>query len=138
MSMDLWSLSDLTTPWCIRVVATLRIAHHIRAGVHDVDGLAEAAGCDARALSKVLSHLAGQGIFTGIGPGRFALNDAATGFLDPAQTIGLDLDGIGGRLSHVWATLPTYVRTGRPGYQERFGRPFWEDLDAHPELAASF
>lgn len=35
-------------------------------------------------------------------------------------------------------TLPSYVRTGRPEYQERFGRPCREDLAAHPELRASF
>jgi len=30
--MDLWELSDLSTPWCLRVVATLRIADLIAAG----------------------------------------------------------------------------------------------------------
>jgi hypothetical protein len=30
------------------------------------------------------------------------------------------------------------VRTGKPAYHEIFGRPFWEDLDAHPEIAADF
>jgi SAM-dependent methyltransferase len=30
------------------------------------------------------------------------------------------------------------VRTGKPAYHEVFGRPFWEDLQAHPEIAASF
>src|ERR1700689_4680309 len=28
--------------------------------------------------------------------------------------------------------------TGAPGYHEVFGRPFWEDLQAHPDVAASF
>jgi len=28
--------------------------------------------------------------------------------------------------------------TGRAAYAERFGRGFWEDLEAHPALAASF
>jgi hypothetical protein len=30
------------------------------------------------------------------------------------------------------------VRTGAPAYHEVFGRPFWEDLQAHPDIAASF
>jgi SAM-dependent methyltransferase len=30
------------------------------------------------------------------------------------------------------------VRTGGPAYHEVFHRPFWEDLQAHPDLAASF
>ena len=41
--MDLWTLSDLCTPWCVRVVATLRIADHIVAGNPEIDQLATAA-----------------------------------------------------------------------------------------------
>ena len=37
-----------------------------------------------------------------------------------------------------WSSLLAAVRSGAPAYQEVFGRPFWEDLDAHPELAAQF
>ncbi len=31
---NLEALSDLCTPWCVHVAATLRIADHIAAGVH--------------------------------------------------------------------------------------------------------
>jgi SAM-dependent methyltransferase len=70
--------------------------------------------------------------------GHFALNQAAQELLDPSQRLGLDLEGIGGRMAYAWGTLLTYVRTGAPGYHELFGLPFWEDLDAHPNIAASF
>jgi hypothetical protein len=30
------------------------------------------------------------------------------------------------------------VRTGAPAYHEIFGLPFWDDLDAHPEIAKEF
>ena len=40
-------------------------------------------------------------------------------------------------MAHAWGTLLDYVRTGQPAYQHVFGRPFWEDLEAHPEIAAS-
>lgn len=136
--INLWELSDLRIPWCIRVAATLRIADQIASGVNQVDELARAAGCDAYALHRVLSYLAAKGVFEEPEPGQFFLNEAARGLLDPAVRIGLDLEGIGGRMAHAWGTLLTYVRTGKPGYQEVFGRPFWEDLDAHPQIAASF
>jgi SAM-dependent methyltransferase len=136
--VDLAVLSDLQTPWCVHVVATLRIAEHIEAGATDVETIAEAAGCDAWALHRVLTYLAGKGLFEEIAPGRFALNEAARGLLDPAQRIGLDLEGIGGRLAHAWTTMLEYVRTGKPAYHERFGRPFWDDLAANPEIGASF
>jgi 2,7-dihydroxy-5-methyl-1-naphthoate 7-O-methyltransferase len=136
--VDLGALSDLCTPWCIHVVATLRIADHIAAGNLEIDKLAAAAGCDSDALHRVLGHLVGKGVFEETAPGRFALNEAARGLLDPGARLGLDLEGIGGRMAYAWGTLPNYVRTGAPAYHEHFGLPFWEDLDAHPDVAASF
>jgi 2,7-dihydroxy-5-methyl-1-naphthoate 7-O-methyltransferase len=135
---NLWQLSDLCTPWSIHVVATLRIAEHIDAGRDQIDDLAAAAGCDPYALHRVLTYLAGKGVFEETTPGRFALNETARGLLDPMQRIGLDLEGIGGRMAYAWGTLLTYVRTGAPGYDKLFGLPFWEDLDANREVASSF
>ncbi|MGH2604462.1 MAG: methyltransferase, partial [Dehalococcoidia bacterium] len=132
------ALSDLCTPWCIHVVATLRIADHIAAGIADIDALAAVADCDADVLHRVLTYLVGKGVFEEPAPGRFALNDVAMGLLDPGLRLGLDLDGIGGRFARAWGTLLTYVRTGRPAYDQVFGLPFWEDLDAHPAIGASF
>jgi 2,7-dihydroxy-5-methyl-1-naphthoate 7-O-methyltransferase len=136
--VNLWELSDLCTPWCLHVVATLRIAEHIAAGTDDIDNLAAAAKCDAYVLHSVLGHLVSKGVFQEPEPGRFSLNEAAKGLLDPSQRLGLDLEGIGGRMAYAWSTLLTYVRTGAPAYHEIFGRPFWEDLDAHPEVSETF
>ncbi len=131
-------MSDLCTPWCIHVAVTLRIAEHLSAGIDRIGPLAAAAECDSYVLQRLLQHLVGRGVFTEPEPGRFALNQAARSLLDPATRLGLDLNGIGGRMAYAWGTLPTYVRTGNPGYHEVFGLPFWEDLDAHPDVAASF
>jgi len=133
-STNLSTLSDLCTPWCIHVVATLRIADHIAAGRTDITTLAKAAACDADFLQLVLRHLVGKGVFAEPAPGQFALNQAAL----EVQRFGLNLDDIGGRMAHAWGTLLTAVRTGKPAYHERFGLPFWEDLQAHPDIAASF
>ena len=135
---ELGALSDLRTPWCLHVVATLRIAEHIAAGKPGIEELAGAAACDAQALQAVLRHLVGKGVFQETAPGRFALNETAERLLDPVERLSLDLEGIGGRMAHAWSTLPTYVRTGAPGYHEVFGLPFWDDLAAHPEVAATF
>jgi 2,7-dihydroxy-5-methyl-1-naphthoate 7-O-methyltransferase len=136
--VNLWELSDHTTPWCLHVVATLRIAEHMAAGVTEARELARVAQCDADALQMVLRHLARKGVFEEGEPGRFSLNEAARGLLDPALRLALDLNGIGGRMAYAWGTLPSYVRTGAPAYHEIFGMPFWDDLEAHPDLAASF
>jgi 2,7-dihydroxy-5-methyl-1-naphthoate 7-O-methyltransferase len=134
--VDLWALLDLETPWALRVVATLGIPDLVAGGTHEVGALAAACGADAAVLHAVLDHVAGRGVFVQTAPGVFAANAASTALGEAAPS--LDLDGIGGRLADAMGTLLGYVRTGRPGYAERFGRPFWDDLAAHPEVAASF
>jgi 2,7-dihydroxy-5-methyl-1-naphthoate 7-O-methyltransferase len=119
------------------VVATLRIADHIAAGTTAIDKLAAASGADADSLHRVLRHLVSKGVFEEPEPGQFALNEIARSLLDDSSRF-LDLDGFGGRMAHVWGTLLSAVRTGRPAYHEAFGCEFWDDLDAHPEIAASF
>ena len=133
--VDLERMLDLATPWCLHVAATLRLPEHIAAGHASVTDLAAAAGCDPDALHAVLGHLVSQGVFTEESPGRFACNRAAEQL---ASLPFLNLDGIGGRMAHTWGTLLDYVRTGQPAYQQVFGRPFWEDLAAHPRIAAEF
>ncbi len=134
----LLKLTDLATPWCIHVVATLRIADHLAAGVKHIDDLAAAAGCNADALDHVLGHLVSKGVFVETAPGQFALNETARQLLDPVVRASLDLEDIGGRMAFTWGTLLNFVRTGSPAYQALFGLPFWQDLAAHPEIAASF
>jgi 2,7-dihydroxy-5-methyl-1-naphthoate 7-O-methyltransferase len=135
--VDIWALSDLSTPWCVHVVATLRIADHLAAGISQIDDLAAASGADSDSLHRVLRHLVGKGVFEEQAPGRFALNEPARALLDsPARW--LNLDGFGGRMAYAWGSLLSSVRTGAPAYHTVFGRPFWEDLQAHPEIAASF
>jgi SAM-dependent methyltransferase len=136
--VDIWALSDLCTPWCVHVVATFRIADHIEAGISQIDELAAASGSDSDSLHRVLRHLVCMGVFEEPEPGRFALNEPARGLLDSAGRFGLDLDGIGGRMAFAWGSLLGAVKTGKPAYHTVFGRPFWEDLQAHPDIAASF
>jgi hypothetical protein len=133
--VDLEALLDLTTPWCLRVAATLNVAGHIAAGHDDIASLAAVTKSDQDALHAVLSHLVSKGVFTEPSPGKFAVNGPA-GRLAAAPFV--DLEGIGGRMAHTWGTLLDYARTGQPSYQRIFGRPFWEDLAAHPQIAAEF
>lgn len=135
-TVDLGGMLDLATPWCLHVAATLRIPRLIGNGHCDIDDLAGAAGCDRDALHALLGHLVSKGVFRESAPGQFASNAAAEQLADATRF--LDLDGIGGRMAHAWGTMLTYVRTGRSGYQDVFGLPFWDDLAAHPEVAAEF
>src|SRR6516162_10453303 len=136
MTEDLDQMLDLATPWCLMVAATLRIPDLIAEGHHDLADLATAAGCDRDALHAVLGHLVSKGVFVQPDSERFGCNRAAEQLANPRRF--LDLDSIGGRMAHTWGTLLDYVRTGRPAYQQVFGQPFWEDLAAHPTIAAEF
>ena len=136
--MNVWDLSDLCTPWCVHVAATLRVAEHIAAGTTRIPELAAACGAHGDSLQRVLRHLVARGVFEEPEPGRFGLNEPARLLLEPAARLGLDLDSVGGRMAHAWGSLLRAVRTGAPAYHEVFGRPFWDDLAAHPEIAADF
>lgn len=135
---NVWSLADLATPWCVHVAVTLGIADHIAAGVTEIGALASASKSERDALHRVLRHLVAKGVFEEPSPGRFAMNDASRGLLDPPAKLGLDLDAIGGRMAYSWGGLLQAVRTGAPAYHTIFGKPFWEDLQAHPQIAESF
>jgi SAM-dependent methyltransferase len=135
---NIWEMADLCTPWCVLVAATLRIAEHIASGKERIGDIAAAAGCDAYALHRVLTHLVSKGVFEEPEQGRFVLNQGARGFLEPMMSLGLDLNGLGGRMAHAWSTLLQYVHTGAPAYNSIFGMPFWEDLAAHPEIGEQF
>ena len=101
-AVDPFRLSDLYTPWCIHVVATLRICDHLAcreaAGPVAVEELAAAAGCDPQALDAVPGHLVGTGISEEPAPGFFARNDGARQL--QAASPFLDLNGIGGGLGN--------------------------------------
>ena len=135
--MNVNELADLITPWCVRVAVTLRIAERLgdANGPTSVDELAALTGCRPTLIHAVLRRLATKGVFDEPEHGVFANNDASNAL---AGNILFDLDGIGGRMAGAWAGLLTYVRTGKPGYAEVFGLPFWEDIAAHPHIQASF
>jgi hypothetical protein len=138
IDVDVWTLSDLSTPWCIHVVATLHVADHVAAGTTGVEELASACGAHAESLQRVLRHLVSRGVFEEPSPGRFALNEPARALLESPVRLGLDLDSFGGRMAYAWGSLLSAVRTGAPAYHEVFGRAFWDDLQAHPDIAAAF
>jgi 2,7-dihydroxy-5-methyl-1-naphthoate 7-O-methyltransferase len=139
-SPDLWTLGDLATPWSLHVVVTLRIAEQIEAsgGTATIDALARATPAHAPSLHRVIRQLVERGVFTEDTAGVIGLNAPARALLDPGVRLGFDLRGIGGRMAGAWSTLLDAVQSGEPAYNHVFGRPFWDDLDAHPEVAASF
>jgi 2,7-dihydroxy-5-methyl-1-naphthoate 7-O-methyltransferase len=136
-------LTDLVTPMALRVAATLRLADFMPddgTGEGAVLGdLAGRAGADPEALARMLRHLVAHGVFTEPRPGQFAANQTAA-LLRTGQpgAVWLDLDGFGGRMDLAFTGLAHTVRTGEPAWEQVFGQPFWDWLDANPAISASF
>jgi hypothetical protein len=136
-------LIDLATPMALRVAATLRLADFMPDdGTGDgavVGDLAERASADPEALARMLRLLVAHGVFTEPRPGQFAANQTAA-MLRTGQpgALWLDLNGFGGRMDLAFTGLAHTVRTGEPAWEQVFGQPFWDYLDANPAISASF
>jgi SAM-dependent methyltransferase len=136
-------LIDLVTPMALRVAATLRLADFMPddgTGAGTIVGdLAERASADPEALARMLRHLVAHGVFTEPRPGQFAANQIAA-MLRTGQpgALWLDLNGFGGRMDLAFTGLAHTVRTGEPAWEQVFGQPFWDYLDANPAISASF
>jgi hypothetical protein len=136
----LYAMADLITPMAIRVAATLRIADRIDAGTRTAAGLAEETGTDPAALQRVLEHLVTVGVLAGAADG-YALTELGRELHDnhPDHVRAwLDIRGAVGRGDLSLLHLLETVQSGQPAYPVLFGRGFWDDLDADPQLAASF
>lgn len=128
-------LTDLATPFAVRVAASLRLPDLIAAGSTRLDNLAAACDADRDALRRLLRYLVHRGVFAEPAPDVYALTDIGRLLCDdgPAGQRGwLDLTGLGARMDLAYTGLLHSVRTGAPAYEVVYGRTFWSDLDAHP------
>jgi 2,7-dihydroxy-5-methyl-1-naphthoate 7-O-methyltransferase len=137
----LWAAADLLTPMAIRVAATLRLADHIAAGTQTTDALAAAVDADRDSLGRLLGHLVTAGVLSRTGAGAYTLTSLGEQLRDDdpgGVRAWLDLEGAIGRGDLCFVHLLHTVRTGGPAFPVFFGRPFWDDLSADSQLAASF
>ncbi|GAB2931308.1 hypothetical protein GCM10027280_18680 [Micromonospora polyrhachis] len=128
-------LTDLATPFAVRVLATLRVPDLIEQGVTDLVDLATACAANRDALGRLLRYLAHRGVLTEANPDVFALTEVGRLLCErgaAGQRGWLDLDGLGARMDLAYPGLLHSVRTGEPAYATVHGRTFWAELDAHP------
>jgi hypothetical protein len=136
------ALADLATPMSIRVAATLGLVELAGSAGATAEQLAAATGTAPSALRRLLEHLVAIGVFD---------RDAGSGAYRPTELgaqMGedapegikplLDINAAGGRAELGFVELLETITTGTPGYVRRYGREFWADLDAGPELRRSF
>lgn len=134
-------LTNLATPFAIRVAVSLGVADRIADGVTDLDALATACGADRDALARLLRYLAHRGVFAEPTSETFALTEIGELLCERSITgkgTWLDLSGLGARMDLAYGGLLHTVRTGEPGYATVHGHTFWGDLDAHPPYRTFF
>ncbi|GAA2776516.1 methyltransferase [Saccharopolyspora taberi] len=137
--LDVWAMADLTTPFAVRTVATLRIADEVSGGPLPLAELARRCGADPDPLGRVLRFLVHRGLFSEPEPGVFGPNRASRALEgDDGARAWLDLDGAVGRADLAFVELIEQVRGHHTAYPTAFGRTFWEDLAHSDRLSDSF
>ncbi|HWO62383.1 MAG TPA: methyltransferase, partial [Umezawaea sp.] len=97
-------------------------------------------GASAPALGRLLDHLVTVGVFTLDGD-RYRPTDLGAQMAeDSPQGVKplLDIHRAGGRAELAFVDLLGTITTGTPAYEHRYGRDFWTDIDADPDLRHSF
>jgi hypothetical protein len=140
--VDLLAMADLATPMSIRVAATLSLAEHAGSAGATAEQLASETGTAPPALRCLLDHLVTVGVFDlDAESGRYRPTDLGTQMTeDSPEGVKplLDINSAGGRAELAFVDLLGTITTGAPAYVHRYGREFWADLDARPELRRSF
>ena len=126
----------------IRVAATLNLVELAGSAGATAERLASETGTATPALQCLLDHLVTIGVFDrDVKSGHYRPTDLGAQLrADAPDGIKplLDINSAGGRADLAFVELLGTVTTGTPGYVQRYGRDFWTDLDARPELRRSF
>lgn len=122
----------------IGVAARLGLADHVASGVTQVDALANACGCEASALRRLLRGLAALGVLQLedehcclTSTGELLRKNAPLGLNAHAQWWSQ-------QAWHVWSDLMGSVRTGQSTRQREHGQRGFDHLDADSESAHLF
>jgi 2,7-dihydroxy-5-methyl-1-naphthoate 7-O-methyltransferase len=135
-------MADLTTPMSIRVAATLSLVERAGSSGATAEKLAAETGTSAPALRRLLDHMVTIGAFDlDVESGHYRPTSLGAQMSEDApegvKTL-LDMNRAGGRADLAFVALLETLTTGTPAYKHRYGREFWADLDARPELRRSF
>lgn len=123
----------------IVAVTELGVPARLADGPLDVRKLAADVGADADSLGRFLRALAGEGLFTEVEPGVYALTDMG-------QLLRDDVPGslrsfatlMTAEAYEAWSMPEFSLRTGKAAFDERLGKPMFAWLADHPEAAAKF
>jgi hypothetical protein len=117
----------------IWVAAELGIADLLAEGSCTAGELAKKTHTHGGTLYRLLRALASVGIFAQDEQGRFSLTPLAGLLRSDVAAFHRSLAiMMGGEFHAAWGELLYSVRTGEPGFQKRFGMPFFQYMTEHP------
>lgn len=128
------------TARAVHAAAVLGIADLLDGRVRDADDLARATGTHPPTLYRFLRALAAAGVLEHTGDDRFALTPVGATLRAGAP----DSTRAGVLMFHhpmfwrSWEELLYSLRTGRPAFDQLFGKPVFEYLAATPDAAAVY
>lgn len=118
----------------IWVAAELGIADLLTDGPRTAGELAEKTLTHGNALYRVLRALASVGMFAEDAHGRFSLTPLADLLRTDASASQRPFAiMMGAEFHEAWGELLHSVRTGEPGFEKRFGVPFFQYMTERPE-----
>lgn len=123
----------------IHAVVETGVVDRLAGGPATVDEVATDCAVDPDALRRYLRALAGEGLFAETSPGSYGLTPMG-------RLLCREVPGSLRHLSElmvaeayqVWELAGYSLRTGRPAFERRFGKPLFDWLADHPERSAAF
>jgi len=123
----------------IWVAAELGIADLLTDGPRTAEELARKTNTHSGALYRVLRALASVGVLAQDESLRFSSTPLAELLRsDIPNTLRPWATMMGGEFYAAWGELLHSARTGEPGFEKRFGLPFFQHMTAHPERHAIY
>ena len=132
------ALVDHYTPLLVRLVTYAGVLEAYGRETRSVDEVAAAAGVHAPTLERVLRVLASRGVVESLGERRHRLTRLGRLLLrdEPGSLTGLA--NFKPWEVHPWAEALHTLRTGEPSFPVHYGKPYFDWLAEHPDLAAVF
>jgi hypothetical protein len=140
-------LTDTVAPWAIRAAATLRLADHVSPTGASFDLLLKRLDDDGEAVDhdavrRLLRYLTTLGVFDHDEPSDSYGLTPLSALMSTTSPVSMRdwwrTDSAMCRLDQTPALMTDAIRTGRPVYEQLFGRDVWADLARDPKLAESF
>jgi len=121
-------------------ITKLDIPALLKDGARTVADLAMETGSNEDALYRVIRALVPTGVFEEVAPRTFALTEGSRALLPDVEGSIRDMVLWLGNSFHfkVWAELPYSVATGKPAVDYIYGKPAFEAIHDHPEIAYDF